>query len=253
MIRTKIENTRLHLREEKDGTGMLIINASQILYLDRIGKDFAKHYIRYMKKAAPCGQREGQRRHADDAEVPRKKIAAEADYDRITSTIWGITQGNACPFTCFDVKLKEPEYGKMKAPIRIDLALTYRCNNNCPHCYAGGPRQTKELTTEEWKKVIRKADDFEVPNVVFTGGESLMRPDLDELVAYCQSRDIVTGLITNGRLLTKDRVASLKKAGLDYVQITIESPDPAIHNKCAAQTRSRRPWTASRTACPSYT
>lgn len=235
MIRTKIENTRLHLREEKDGTGMLIINASQILYLDRIGKDFAKHYIRYMKKAPLVGS-------VRDNVVMRmmlkyrvSKKRAEADYDRITSTIWGITQGNACPFTCFDVKLKEPEYGKMKAPIRIDLALTYRCNNNCPHCYAGGPRQTKELTTEEWKKVIRKADDFEVPNVVFTGGESLMRPDLDELVAYCQSRDIVTGLITNGRLLTKDRVASLKKAGLDYVQITIESPDPAIHNKmCGA-------------------
>ena len=55
MIRTKIENTRLHLREEKDGTGMLIINASQILYLDRIGKDFAKHYIRYMKKPPLVG------------------------------------------------------------------------------------------------------------------------------------------------------------------------------------------------------
>ena len=235
MKKVKIDNTRLHLREEKDGTGMLVINASQILYLDRVGKDFAKHYIQYMKKPPLVGS-------VKDNVVMRmmlkyrvKRSQAEADYDRLTSTIWGVTQGNACPFTCFDVKLKEPEYGNMKAPIRVDLALTYRCNNNCPHCYAGGPRVTKELTTEEWKKVIRKADDFEVPNIVFTGGESLLRPDLEELVAYCQSMDIVTGLITNGRLLTKERVASLKKAGLDYVQITIESPDPAIHNKmCGA-------------------
>jgi radical SAM protein with 4Fe4S-binding SPASM domain len=231
MIKTRIDNTRLHLRKEKDGTGMLIINASQILYLDRIGTEFVKHYIQYSKKPPLVGS-------VRDNVVLRvmlkyrvKKSQAEADYDRLMSTVWGVTQGNACPFTCFDVKLKEPQYGTMKAPIRIDLALTYRCNDNCAHCYAGGPHQTKELTTDEWKKVIQKAVDFEVPNVVFTGGEALMRQDLEVLIAYAESLDIVTGLITNGRLLTKDRVALLKKAGLDYVQITIESPDPAIHNK----------------------
>ncbi|HTX44000.1 MAG TPA: radical SAM protein, partial [Methanocella sp.] len=159
------------------------------------------------------------------------KKRAEQDYDRLQSIIWGVTQNNACPFTCFDVKLKEPQYGTMKAPLRIDLALTYRCNNNCSHCYAGGPHETKELSTDEWKKIIKKAVDFEVPNVVFTGGESLLRGDLEELVAYAEGHDVVTGLITNGRLLTKERVASLKRAGLDYVQITIESPDPAVHDK----------------------
>jgi radical SAM protein with 4Fe4S-binding SPASM domain len=231
MIRAKIDNTRLHLREEADGTGMLIINASHILYLDRVGMDYIKHYIRYSRKKPLVGS-------IKDAVVWRmmlkykvKKARAEADYDRMLSILWGVTQGNACPFTCFDVKLKEPEYGTMKAPLRIDLALTYRCNNNCSHCYAGGPHQTKELTTEEWKKIIKKAVDFEVPNVVFTGGESLLRDDLEELIAYAESHDVVTGLITNGRLLTRERVASLKKSGLDYVQITIESPDPAIHNK----------------------
>ncbi len=235
MIKTKIDNTRLHLREEADGTGMLVINASHILYLDRIGTDFVKNYIRYSRKKPLIGS-------VRDAVVLRtvlrykvKKAQAEADYDRMQSIIWGVTQGNACPFTCFDVKIKEPEYGRMKSPIRVDLALTYRCNNNCPHCYAGGPRQTKELSTGEWKTVIEKAVDFEVPNLVFTGGESLLRDDLEELVTYAESHDVVTGLITNGRLLTKDRVASLKKAGLDYVQITIESPDPAIHDRmCGA-------------------
>jgi radical SAM protein with 4Fe4S-binding SPASM domain len=235
MIRAKIDNTRLHLRVEADGTGMLIINASHILYLDRIGVDYVKRYIQYSKKKPLVGS-------VKDAVVLRmmlkykvSKKRAGQDYDRMQSTLWGVTQGNACPFTCFDVRLKEPQYGLMKSPIRIDLALTYRCNNNCTHCYAGGPHETKELSTDEWKKIIKKAVDFEVPNVVFTGGESLLRPDLEELIAYAESLDIVTGLITNGRLLTKERVASLKKAGLDYVQITIESPDPAIHDKmCGA-------------------
>jgi radical SAM protein with 4Fe4S-binding SPASM domain len=235
MIRATIDNTRLHLRQEADGTGMLIINASSILYLDKIGTDYVKHYIRYSKTKPLLGS-------VRDNVVWRMRLKykvgrkhAEADYDRMLSIIQGVTQGNTCPFTCFDVKIKEPQYGLMKSPIRIDLALTYRCNNNCSHCYAGGPRQTEELSTGDWKKIIKKAVDFEVPNVVFTGGESLLRDDLEELIAYVESLDVVTGLITNGRLLTKDRVASLKKAGLDYVQITIESPDPAIHDKmCGA-------------------
>jgi radical SAM protein with 4Fe4S-binding SPASM domain len=162
---------------------------------------------------------------------------AGEDYDRLMDTIWGMIAGNTCPFTTFDVKVKVPEYSDLKAPLRIDLALTYRCNNNCGHCYAGGPRQTKELSTAEWKTIIDKAHKFEVPNIVFTGGESLMRDDLEELVAHAEKLGIVTGLITNGRLLTKERVASLKKAGLDYVQITIESHDPKIHNAmCRSET-----------------
>ena len=51
MKTAKINNTRLHLREEKDGTGLLVINASHVLYLDRIGTDFVKHYLRYTGKS----------------------------------------------------------------------------------------------------------------------------------------------------------------------------------------------------------
>jgi radical SAM protein with 4Fe4S-binding SPASM domain len=230
MKTAKINNTRLHLREEKDGTGLLVINASHVLYLDKIGTDFVKHYLRYTQKKPVVGSVRDNvvLRMMAKYKVSRKK--AGQDYDRLMETIWGIIAGNTCPFTTFDVKVKVPEYGELKAPLRIDMALTYRCNNNCGHCYAGGPRQVKELSTEEWKKIIAKARDFEVPNIVFTGGESLMRDDLEELIAYAESLGLVTGLITNGRLLTKERVASLDKAGLDYVQITIESPDPKIHD-----------------------
>src|SRR5208337_2105211 len=230
MIKTKIDNTRLHLREEADGTGMLVINASNIIYLDRIGTDFVKYYIRYAKRKPIMGTVRSAVINRIRMKYKVSKDEADADFARIEGIIKGLAEGNACPFTCFDVKLKEPQYGQMKSPIRIDLALTYRCNNNCSHCYAGGPRETKELTTTQWKRIIKKAEEFEVPNVAFTGGESLLRDDLEELIAYAQSLEIVTGLITNGRLLTKERVSSLKKVGLDYVQITLESPDPAIHN-----------------------
>lgn len=231
MIKAKIENTRLHLREEGDGSSMLVINASHVLYLDPVGTDYVKRYIRYSEKKPLVGSVRDNVVLRMMARYKVSKKKAEADYDRLLSTIWGVAQGNACPFSCYDVRMKEPQYGIMKSPFRIDLALTYRCNNNCGHCYAGGPRDTKELTTEQWKTVIKKSVDWEVPNIVFTGGESLMRPDLEMLITYAEELGAVTGLITNGRLLTAERVASLKNVGLDYVQITIESADPAIHDE----------------------
>ncbi len=237
MKTARINDMKLHLREEKDGTGLLVINASQVLYLDRIGTDYVKNYLRYTTKKPLVGSvRENVvLRIMTKYKVSRKK--AREDYDRLMNSIWGIVAGNTCPFTTFNVEVRVPDYSALKAPLRIDLALTYRCNNNCGHCYAGGPRKTKELSTDEWKAVIDKAYTFEVPNIVFTGGESLMRDDLEELIDYAEQKGIVTGLITNGRLLTKERVASLEKAGLDYVQVTIESYDPKIHNAmCQSET-----------------
>ena len=230
MRTAKINNSKLHLRVEKDGSGLLVVNASHVLYLDRTGVDFVKHYLGYNQKKPLVGSVKDNvvLRIMAKYKVGRKK--AGEDYDRLMNSIWGVVAGNTCPFTSFDIKIKTPDNSQLKAPLRVDLALTYRCNSNCGHCYAGGPRQTKELSTDEWMKIIRKVRDFEVPNVVFTGGESLMRDDLETLIAGAERLGIVTGLITNGRLLTKERVASLKKAGLDYAQITIESPDPEIHN-----------------------
>ncbi|OPY29495.1 MAG: pyrroloquinoline quinone biosynthesis protein PqqE [Methanocella sp. PtaU1.Bin125] len=230
MRTAKINNSKLHLRVEKDGSGLLVVNASQVLYLDRIGVDFVKHYIGYTQKKPLVGSVRDNvvLRVMAKYKVGRKK--ATEDYDRLMNAIWGVVAGNTCPFTTFDVKVQTPDHRNLKAPLRVDLALTYRCNSNCCHCYANGPHQTKELSTEEWMQIIRKVRDFEVPNVVFTGGESLMRDDLETLILEAERLGIVTGLITNGRLLTKERVASLNKAGLDYTQITIESPDPKIHN-----------------------
>ncbi|CAJ37008.1 radical SAM/SPASM domain-containing protein [Methanocella arvoryzae] len=230
MKTAKINNAKLHLREESDGSGLLVINASRILYLDRIGSDYVKYYIHYNSHKPLVGSIRDNVVLRVMMKYKVGKKTAEQDYDRLMNSVWGVASGNTCPFSSLDVKVRTPEYGDLKSPLRIDLALTYRCNNNCGHCYAGGPRQTKELSTKEWKQIIDKAQKFEVPNIVFTGGESLLREDLEELIAQAEKLGIVTGLITNGRLLTKERVAKLKKAGLDYTQITIESPDRTIHN-----------------------
>ena len=81
----------------------------------------------------------------------------------------------------------------------MDMALTFRCQNDCVHCYAGGPHETPELSTEQWKTAIDKLSDVGVFILTFTGGEPTLREDLPELLLYAQNKGMVTGLISNGR------------------------------------------------------
>ena len=70
-----------------------------------------------------------------------------------------------------------------------------------------------------------------IPHVVFTGGEPTLRPDLPELIAHAEQNGQITGINTNGRKLKDPAfLQSLVDAGLDHVQITLESHDPAIHD-----------------------
>jgi MoaA/NifB/PqqE/SkfB family radical SAM enzyme len=72
----------------------------------------------------------------------------------------------------------------------MDLAITYRCNNNCYFCYTGGPRNVAELNTSDWKHVLDKLWDSGIPQVVFTGGEPTLRDDLPaELSLISKARE----------------------------------------------------------------
>ena len=86
--------------------------------------------------------------------------------------------------------------------------------------------------TGDWKKIIKTLWDNGVPHVDFTGGEPTLRDDLLELIEYAEDLGMITGLLTNGvRLADEKFVARLKEAGLDYVQITLESQLEEIHNR----------------------
>jgi MoaA/NifB/PqqE/SkfB family radical SAM enzyme len=89
-------------------------------------------------------------------------------------------------------------------------------------------------------RIIDRIRDIGVPHVCFTGGEATLRDDLPALVAHAQERGLVTGLLSNGRRLSDARyVHSLASAGLDHVQITLESHDEGIHDRMV---RARGAW-----------
>ena len=126
----------------------------------------------------------------------------------------------------------------MRAPHRMDLMVSamtvegkWNCNQNCVHCYAAGQKhaEEKELSTQEWKKIIDKCREACIPQVTFTGGEPTMREDLFELIDY--AKWFITRLNTNGIKLTKEYCEKLKEASLDSLQITFYSSDEEIHNK----------------------
>jgi len=221
-----IGTAKLHLREEPDGTGILIINANHVVYLNKTAKDHVELIIE--------GKTVDEAVKILSKKYKAKKEVLKRNHEKILLFIESILkEGEICPFSFFGVKPIEPFSKEISKPFRIDLALTYKCNNNCLHCYSSSPRQKPELSTKEWKKIIDLCAKLEIPQIVFTGGEPTLREDLPELVRHAQDKGIVTGLLSNGRLLgvKKDLAEKLVKAGLDYVQITIESCIEEEHDK----------------------
>jgi radical SAM additional 4Fe4S-binding domain len=162
-----------------------------------------------------------------------KADTAKTDYEKLVYAISTLAHTEKIdPVSFLGIEKIEPFSYQYSAPLRMDLALTFRCQNDCVHCYAGGPHETPELTTAEWKCVIDKLSEIGVFTLTFTGGEPTLREDLPELLLYAQSKGMVTGLISNGRRL-KDKayVDALEKSSLDFVQITLESHKPAVHDK----------------------
>ena len=132
----------------------------------------------------------------------------------------------------------------MQAPHRMDLLVSamtkegsWHCNQKCVHCYAAGQNlsEEKELSTDEWKKILDKCRAVGIPQVTFTGGEPTMREDLFELISY--ARWFISRLNTNGIRLTQDYCKKLREAELDSVQITFYSADSEVHNRLVGAAR----------------
>jgi pyrroloquinoline quinone biosynthesis protein E len=109
-------------------------------------------------------------------------------------------------------------------PYTLVAELTYRCPLRCVYC--SNPldfaRHGDGLDTADWLRVFREAEDLGVVQLNLTGGEPLLRRDLEALVEGARALDLYTNLITSGIPLDRERLAELKRRGLDNVQVSVQ-------------------------------
>ncbi len=101
---------------------------------------------------------------------------------------------------------------------------TRTCNLKCRHCYmsSDAKKYADELSTEEAKRFIDDLAEFNVPALLFSGGEPLIRPDFFELATYAASKGVRPTLSTNGTLITLEVAQKLKDIGVGYVGISLD-------------------------------
>ena len=115
----------------------------------------------------------------------------------------------------------------------VEFALTYRCNCKCSHCSAAHLRDGERapLSLEVIRRTLAECRQLGALNINLTGGEVLMRPDLDDLVRAAGPRRAVVSLATNGILLDRDHARRLKRLGVRIVTISLDSADPDAHDR----------------------
>jgi len=221
-------STRAHLRVESEGHGLLLINANRSIHLNPTAL-----YLTWLKLEG-CDRVEAVKYLRRKFHVPARTALADVEqtFDQLEGVL---APGGACPVHDLAFDIVAPFSQVPSAPYRMDLALTYQCNNNCPHCYNARPRDFAELDTQAWIGILDQLWEIGVPHICFTGGEATLRSDLAILVKHAEGLGQITGLLSNGRRLHDARyVAELVKAGLDHVQITLESSVEATHDRMVA-------------------
>ena len=219
------EKSRIHLRVDPDGNGTLIVNASSVMHLNPTAT--------FMAWLTLEGKTKEESVHAMRSRYSVSKAQAESDLSSFLFQFEELIRPDgACPIHELDLEMNMPFSSRPTAPYRMDLAVTYRCNNDCAHCYNARERTFPELSTEQWFKILDHLWALGVPHIVFTGGEATLRNDLPELIHHAESNGQITGLNTNARRLSDEKyLQKLVDAGLDHVQITVESCEEQIHDE----------------------
>jgi radical SAM protein with 4Fe4S-binding SPASM domain len=223
----------LHLRTDQNGRGLLLINANRAVHLNPTAAFMARLFLDQKTPRAAAGLIQKR--------FNIGRATAESDFQHIADQISELIQPNgACPVHELDLDTLQPFSQMPDAPYRMDLALTYRCNCNCAHCYNARPRSFPELATAQWIEILDRLWDIGVPHICFTGGEATLREDLPILISHAQSLGQITGLLSNGRKLAdRTYVDELVSAGLDHIQCTLESHNAGIHD---GMVRAKGAW-----------
>ncbi|MBO9609387.1 MAG: pyrroloquinoline quinone biosynthesis protein PqqE [Paenibacillaceae bacterium] len=123
----------------------------------------------------------------------------------------------------------------MNLPYALTAEVTHRCPLHCPYC--SNPielrQRENELPTPMWRDVLEQAGSLGVAQVHFTGGEPLLRPDLEQLVRHARETGLYANLITSGVGLSEERLRQLAEAGIDSIQLSVQASSAELADTIA--------------------
>ena len=124
-------------------------------------------------------------------------------------------------------------------PLLAHLIPIRRCNLACTYCNEFDDF-SKPVATELMLSRVDKLKELGTSVVTISGGEPLLHPELDDIIHRMHEHRIVSGLITNGYLLTADRIQRLNNAGLEWLQISIDNVNPDEVSKKSLKVLDRK-------------
>jgi organic radical activating enzyme len=212
---------RVHLRLRKDGTGLLILNASTVMHLNNTAAEYAYYFI---KGTTP---EDAAKEISTRYRISR--VQALEDYNEFADRIQTLLETpDLDPVTFMDFERVAPHSADLTAPLRLDCALTYRVPTGTKPDVAPTKRVTRELSTEEWCAILDKAWQAGIPHITLTGGEPTLREDLPDLIAHAEKLGQVCGLLTDGAALSKKKYfETLLQTGLDHILLILHPEDEA--------------------------
>jgi MoaA/NifB/PqqE/SkfB family radical SAM enzyme len=110
-------------------------------------------------------------------------------------------------------------------PLLVQIIPIRRCNIDCGYCNEYD-KVSAPVPAFTMRRRIDKLADLGTSVVAFSGGEPMLHPDLDDLIRHIRARGMMAGLITNGYFLVPKRIKELNRAGLDFLQISIDNVNP---------------------------
>ncbi len=220
---------RIHLRVHADGAGTLFVDVTDVVHLNAAATELCGWALRNV--ALEQARRWLRQRYGSPAGTAPWETDLVEMYGFVATLRGGQEGCTSCQLPGAE---RRPLFSTpISAPYKADLALTYDCNNDCPHCYNEAERLALGLLgADAWRAMIDKLHHVGVPHLIFTGGEATMHPDLPELIRHADTLGHVCGLNSNGRRFSHAPYATeLKQAGLNHVQITLGSHREEVHDR----------------------
>jgi MoaA/NifB/PqqE/SkfB family radical SAM enzyme len=129
-------------------------------------------------------------------------------------------------------------------PVLVHIIPMRRCNLSCTYCNEYDAI-SKPVPLDVMLRRVDKLADLRTSMITVSGGEPLMHPDLDTMIARMRARGMIASLITNGYYLNQERIERLNRAGLDFLQISIDNVEPdAVSLKSLRLLEPKLQWLA---------